>query len=105
MWLNVICVAMTATTVVVSGLELPPTDQTSFSYPSNGAGIALPFPSQIASLTGLSAWPALWVSPPFTPNMAARFNPAATAVNPDVVAPPNANGLLPFHHGPPLIAC
>jgi hypothetical protein len=53
---------------------LPPTDQTSFSYPANGAGVTIPFPAELATLTGLSDWPARDVTPPFTPNMAAAFD-------------------------------
>jgi hypothetical protein len=72
--------------------ELAPTDQTTFSYPDDGAGVELPFPSQIASLTGESGWPTIWVTPPFTPNMAALFNPSATTIIPDITVPPGANG-------------
>jgi len=72
--------------------ELPPTDQTSFSFPANGAGVALPFPDTIASLTGLSGWPSTGVTPPFTPNMAKLFNPNATSIIGDIVSPPNAVG-------------
>jgi hypothetical protein len=68
-------------------LELPPTDQTVFNYPANGAGISLPFPPDIAALTGLSAWPAAYQLAPFTPNMAKIYNPSATAVLPDIVCP------------------
>src|SRR5947207_6906855 len=72
--------------------ELAPTEQTSFSYPQNGAGISLPFPSDIASLTGLSEWPGVWVTPPFTPNMNKLFDPSATAVFGDIITPPNSIG-------------
>jgi hypothetical protein len=75
--------------------ELAPTDQTSFSYPDDGAGVELPFPPQIASLTGESGWPTIWVTPPFTPNMAARFDPSATAIIPDIIVPPGTNGDSP----------
>jgi peptidoglycan/xylan/chitin deacetylase (PgdA/CDA1 family) len=73
--------------------ELKPTDQTSFSFPANGAGVELPFPNDIAALTGLSSWPDIWVTPPFTPNMEKLFNPGATAINGDIIAPPNAIGM------------
>ena len=72
--------------------ELPPTEQTSFSYPSNGAGVSLPFPSDLASLTGLSDWPSVWVTPPFTDNMKKLYNPSASATFGDIVAPPGARG-------------
>ena len=73
-------------------LELPPTDQTVFNYPADGAGINLPFPSSIAALTGLSAWPAAYQLAPFTPNMAKIYNPAATAIIPDIVYSQDAFG-------------
>jgi len=98
MWLSVMWVAIAT---VAMAQELAPTDQTSFSYPADGAGIGLPFPPEIASLTGLSDWPAPGVTPPFTPNMAALFNPSATAINGDIVAPPGANG--PFPPPPPIV--
>ena len=82
--------------IMIGGImaqELPPTDQTSFSFPSNGAGVELPFPSYLATLTGLSSWPDIWVTPPFTPNMKKLFNPSATAVKGDIMAPPNAVGM------------
>jgi hypothetical protein len=60
----------------VKAQNLAPTEQTTFRYPANGAGMTLPFPPSLASLTGLSNWPALGVVPPFTPNMAATFNSA-----------------------------
>jgi hypothetical protein len=75
--------------------ELPPTEQTEFTYPDDGAGVPLPFPEAIAELTGLSDWPEIWVTPPFTPNMAALYDPTATTVIPDIVAPPNAIGFPP----------
>ena len=75
--------------------ELPPTEQTNFSYPDNGAGVPLPFPTDIAALTGLSDWPTIWEVPPFTPNMAARYDPSATAINPDITVPPNSIGTPP----------
>ena len=75
--------------------ELAPTEQTSFSYPNNGAGVALPFPNDIAALTGASDWPEVWVTPPFTPNMAKLYNPAATAILSDIIAPPLAAGMTP----------
>jgi hypothetical protein len=83
--------------VVTSGLmaqELAPTEQTAFSFPDNGAGIGLPFPDDIAALTGLSDWPEIWVTPPFTPNMAALYNPNATNIFPDIITPPGASGNL-----------
>ena len=73
--------------------ELAPTEQTSFSYPNNGANVNLPFPSDIATLTGLSDWPAVWVTPPFTPNMEKLYDPSATTILADIITPPNANGL------------
>lgn len=87
--------------IVLSGIvaqELPPTEQTSFTYPPDGAGIGLPFPDDIASLTGLSTWPEIWVTPPFTPNMQKLYNPAATAILPDIIAPPNAVGMSPLKY-------
>ena len=74
--------------------ELAPTDQTSFSYPDDGAGIPLPFPDEIAQLTGLSDWPEIWVTPPFTPNMAQLYDPAATAIIPDITQPPLTSGTI-----------
>jgi hypothetical protein len=73
--------------------ELQPTEQTSFSYPNDGANINLPFPSDIAALTDLSEWPEVWVTPPFTPNMEKLYDPSATAILSDIIAPPNAIGL------------
>lgn len=78
----------------ITSQHLQPTDQTSFSYPDDGAGIPLPFPPDIANLTGLSNWPPLWQVPPFTPNMAAAYNSSATAINPDIAVPPNAARIL-----------
>ena len=87
-----------AVTGQIIALELAPTDQTSFTYPDDGAGVPLPFPDQIAELTGLSDWPEIWVTPPFTPNMAALYNPAATDILPDITEPPLASGtILPTH--------
>jgi hypothetical protein len=60
----------------VTAQNLPATDETSFTYPANGAGVTVPFPAELATLTGLSDWPARDVTPPFTPNMAATFNQA-----------------------------
>lgn len=76
----------------IMGLELAPTDQTVFDYPANGAGVNLPFPPEIATLTGLTAWPAVWELAPFTPNMAKLYNPSATTIIPDIVSPPEAAG-------------
>ena len=50
----------------------------------------LPFPPELAQLTGLSSWPAGWVTPPFTPNMAKLHNPSATATLNDISVPPDA---------------
>jgi len=72
--------------------QLPPTDQTSFNYPAIGAGVTLPFPADIAQLTGLSDWPERWAVPPFTPNMQSTFNPSATATIPDIISPPATQG-------------
>ena len=86
-------------TAGIMGLELPPTDQTVFNYPANGAGVNLPFPPAIATLTGLTDWPAVWQLAPFTPNMAKLYNPSATTIIPDIVSPPSAAGQyfkLPF---------
>jgi hypothetical protein len=88
---NVYGVAVMATGILA--LELLPTDQTSFSFPDDGTGVALPFPDTIASLTGLSDWPDVWVTPPFTPNMVALFNPNATSIIGDIISPPNAVGV------------
>jgi hypothetical protein len=76
--------------------ELAPTELTSFQFPNNGSGIDLPFPDAIAKLTGLSAWPAPWVTPPFTANMAKLFNPLATTTLADIVAPPSQDGFPVF---------
>jgi hypothetical protein len=84
-------VAVVATGILAQ--ELLPTEQTSFNFPPNGTGIALTFPDTIASLTGLSDWPDVWVTPPFTPNMANLFNPNATSIIGDIVSPPNAVGV------------
>ena len=99
MWINVMWLAL-ATVAIAQ--ELAPTDQTSFSYPADGAGIGLPFPPAIADLTGLSDWPDPWITPPFTPNMAALFNPSATAINGDIIAPPGGNG--PSSPTPPRLS-
>jgi len=59
----------------VGAQVLPPTDQSSFTYPANGAGQAMPFPEYLQQLTGLTEWPAERPAvAPFTPNMAAAFN-------------------------------
>jgi len=79
----------------ITALELAPTDQTSFTYPEDGTGVALPFPPEIASLTGESDWPELWVTPPFTPNMAKLYDPSSTTILSDITVPPNANGDFP----------
>jgi len=76
----------------ITALELAPTEQTSFTFPQDGFGVPLPFPPEIAALTGETAWPELWVTPPFTPNMAALYDPSATTILPDITVPPNANG-------------
>ena len=75
---------------VVSAQELPATDQTAFNFPRKGSGVLLPFPPELAQLTGLSAWPAGWVTPPFTPNMAKLYNSSATATVNDISVPPDA---------------
>ena len=72
--------------------ELAPTEQTEFNFPANGMGVMLSFPSSLAQLTGLSNWPARYVTPPFTPNMAKLFNPSATTILPDIITPLNARG-------------
>jgi hypothetical protein len=77
---------------LVTAQELPATDQTVFSFPQNGTGVVLPFPSELAQLTGLTNWPAGWVTPPFTPNMAELYNPNATAILNDISVPPNPKG-------------
>jgi hypothetical protein len=74
----------------VSAQELVPTEQTLFNFPANGSGVLLPFPSELAQLTGLSNWPAGWVTPPFTPNMVKLYNAAATTTLNDVSVPPDA---------------
>jgi len=73
-------------------LELQPTDQTTFNYPANGAGISLPFPPEIAALTGLTNWPTPYTLAPFTPNMAKIYNPASMTILPDIVSPPDDAG-------------
>lgn len=73
-------------------LELAPTEQTAFTYPANGTGIPLAFPPAIATLTGLTDWPTIWALAPFTPNMEKLYNPSATTIIPDIIAPPNAVG-------------
>jgi hypothetical protein len=77
----------------VIALELAPTEQTSFTYPNDGANINLPFPSNIANLTGMSDWPEAWETAPFTPNMEKLYDPSATATLPDIITPPNSNGM------------
>lgn len=79
----------------ITAQQLPPTEQTSFSYPADGAGVTIPFPSNIATLTGLTDWPARWVLAPITPNIVSEYNPSATAILPDIVAPPAAQGMYP----------
>src|SRR6202022_2637917 len=71
------CIVALWLTSRVASQNLPATDQTSFSYPANGAGVTVPFPPQLAALTGLSDWPARDVTPPFTPNMASTFKSAS----------------------------
>lgn len=75
---------------VVTAQELPATDQTVFNFLPNGTGVLLPFPPELAQLTGLSSWPAGWVTPPFTPNMAKLYNPLATSTLNDISVPPDA---------------
>lgn len=77
------------------GPELAPTEQISFSYPNNGSGIPLPFPSYLEKLTGLSDWPDPTAVAPFTPNMKNRYDPSATEILPDIVAPPHTVGIKP----------
>jgi len=89
-------VALAVSPSIISGQQFTPTDQTSFSYPANGAGVTVPFPSEIAQLTGETDWPERWVTPPFTPNMQTEFNPSATAILNDIVVPPGANGTHPL---------
>jgi len=71
-------------------------DQASFTFPKNGTGIRLPFPSDLATLTGLTNWPPIWTVPPFTPNMQKAYNASATAILPDITAPPNVQGPPPL---------
>jgi hypothetical protein len=85
-------VLLLALTTGSMALELAPTDQTSFNYPANGAGISLPFPAYLATLTGLTDWPPLYALAPFTPNMAKIYNPASTTILPDIVSPPDDTG-------------
>jgi len=86
---------LSALAAEITALELAPTEQTSFTFPQDGAGVALPFPPEIATLTGETAWPELWVTPPFTPNMAALYDPSSTTILSDITVPPNANGPHP----------
>jgi len=84
-------------TTIVALQKPPPVsvrDQTSFTFPQNGTGIRLPFPSDLAALTGLKTWPPVWTVPPFTPNMQKAYNASATAIIPDITGPPNAQGRL-----------
>jgi hypothetical protein len=90
---NGLVVLLLTLTFGVIAQELAPTDQTSFNFPANGTGVSLPFPPDLAKLTGLSGWPAIWVTPPFTPNMVKLFNPSSTVILPDIVAPPNTKGI------------
>jgi hypothetical protein len=77
----------------ISAQQLPPTEQTSFNYPANGAGVTVPFPSYIATLTGLTDWPVRLALAPITPNMQTEYNPSSTTILPDIVAPPVARGM------------
>jgi hypothetical protein len=79
----------------ISAQQLPPTEQTSFSYPPNGAGVTVPFPSYIATLTGLTDWPARLQLAPITPNIVKEYNPSSTTILPDIVSPPVARGIHP----------
>jgi hypothetical protein len=91
---NILVVLLLAMTWGALCQELAPTDQTVFNFPPNGTGVLLPFPPDLAQLTGLSQWPRKWVTPPFTPNMAKLFNPSSKVILPDIVGPPNAKGRL-----------
>ena len=91
---NTLIVLLVVLTGGATVQELAPTDQTLFNYPANGTGVSLPFPPELAQLTGLSDWPTKWATPPFTPNMAKLFNPSSKATLPDIVSPPNINGTL-----------
>jgi hypothetical protein len=95
--LSNILVALVLAGEIAFAQELAPTEQTSFSYPNNGAGSSIPFPSDLATLTGLSDWPELLVTPPFTPNMAKLFDPNGGSVQPDIVSPPSAIGIPPVN--------
>jgi peptidoglycan/xylan/chitin deacetylase (PgdA/CDA1 family) len=79
---------------LVSAQQFTPTDQTTWDYPANGAGVTVPFPSEIAKLTGQTDWPERWVTPPFTPNMQSEFNPSATTILADIIYPPNSYSTL-----------
>ena len=88
----VVAIALTAASGDVMAQLLAPTEQTSFTFPANGAGVTIPFPPDLAQLTGLTDWPARWVTPPFTPNMQQTYNPSATTIIPDIITPPAAQG-------------
>ena len=83
----------------ISAQQLPPTEQTSFSYPPNGVGVTVPFPSYIATLTGLTDWPARLDLAPITPNIVKEYNPSSTTILPDIVSPPVARGMDTPSHG------
>ena len=89
---NTLVVLLLVLACGVVAQELAPTEQTSFNFPANGTGVLLPFPPDLAQLTGLSDWPTRWVTPPFTPNMAKLFNPSSNVILPDIVVPPNVKG-------------
>ena len=76
---------------------LVPTEQTSFNYPADGWGSEIPFPPYLAKLTGLSDWPALNKTPPFTPEMALAYyaNIGAPFLR-DIIVPPHASGISSF---------
>lgn len=72
---------------------LPATEQTSFSYPSDGWGSPIAFPNYLAKLTGLSDWPTPWAVPPFTPNMAVSYYANINATVPrDIIFAPHPAG-------------
>jgi hypothetical protein len=87
--------ALVVTAKVIAAQQFAPTEQTSFSYPADGAGVTIPFPAYIANLTGLTDWPARWVLAPITPNIVTEYNPSATTILPDIVSPPVAQGRNP----------
>ena len=80
----------------VGAQVLPPTDQTSFTYPANGAGEAMPFPDYLQQLTGLTDWPPPRPAlAPFTPNMAAAFNSSGNPPVPEtVITVPLPGGMI-----------